>query len=93
MLDEKSLLKLPVETRSGLRLGRVAGFEVDPASQMIVRYRVRPKGLSARILKAPLLVAREQVLEMTDEKMVVEDAVEKAMELAKAREMGLVTES
>lgn len=93
MLDEKSLLKLPVETKSGTPLGRVSGFEFDPGTQMLVRYRVRPKGLSSRILKSPLLISREQVVEVTDRKMVVDDNVEKAMELAKAREMGLVIEA
>lgn len=89
-LDDATLLKLPVETKSGAALGRVAGFEFDAESHAILRYRVRPKGLAARVLKRPLLVAREQVLSVDAEKMVVDDGVEKEMELAKAKEMGLV---
>ena len=90
-LDDKILLKLPVETKSGAALGRVAGFEFDVETHAIVRYRVRPRGLAAGMLKKPLLVAREQVLSVDDEKMVVDDNVEKAMELEKAKAIGLVS--
>jgi sporulation protein YlmC with PRC-barrel domain len=91
ILDDKTLLRLPVETKSGAALGRVAGFEFDVETHAIVRYRVRPRGLAAGMLKKPLLVAREQVLSVDDEKMVVDDNVEKAMELEKAKAIGLVS--
>lgn len=91
ILDHKTLLRLPVETKSGAALGRVAGFEFDVETHGIVRYRVRPRGLAAGMLKKPLLVAREQVLSIDDEKMVVDDNVEKAMELEKAKAIGLVS--
>ena len=90
-LETKKLLKLPVETRSGARLGRVLGFDVDVDSQSIVRWRVQPNGLASRVLSHPLIVAREQVLSITEEKMVVDDNVEKEMELAKAKAIGLVS--
>jgi len=92
ILDDKTLMKLPVETKSGAVLGRVAGFEFDVESHAILRYRVRPKGLAAQLLKKPLLVAREQVLSIDAEKMVVDDNVEKAMELEKAKAIGLVSD-
>lgn len=90
-LDDKTLLKLPVVTKSGAALGRVAGFEFDVDAHAILRYRVRPHGLAARLLKRPLLVGREQVLSIDAEKMVVDDNVEKAMELEKAKAIGLVS--
>lgn len=90
-LDDKTLLKLPVETKSGASLGRVAGFEFDVESHAVLRYLVRPKGLAARMIGKPLLVAREQVLSIDAEKMIVDDNVEKAMELAKAKAIGLVS--
>lgn len=91
-LDDKILLKLPVETKGGAALGRVAGFEFDVESHVILRYLVRPKGLAARVLKKPFLVAREQVLSIDAEKMVVDDNVEKVMELEKAKAIGLVSD-
>ena len=90
-LDDKTLMRLPVETKSGAALGRVSGFEFDAETHAIIRYRVRPKGLAAAMLKKPLLVAREQVVSVTAEKMVVDDNVEKAMELEQAKAIGLVS--
>ena len=91
ILDDTILLKLPVYTKSGLRLGKVVGFDFDVETHGILRYRVQPKGLAARVLEHPMLVAREQVLEITSERMTVDDNVEKEMELAKAKAIGLVS--
>ena len=90
LLPDDLLFKLPVYTKSGTHLGRLVGFEFDADRQEIARYRVRPKGLAAQMLKSPLLVARSQVLEITDEKMTVDDNVEKAVDLEKAKAIGLV---
>ena len=90
-LDEKKLLKLPVETKGGTKLGRIMGFDFDCENQLVLRWRVRPHGLTSRVLTHPLLVSREQVLSITEEKMTVEDNVEKEMELAKAKAIGLVS--
>lgn len=90
MHDEKSLLKLRVHTQSGLHLGRLVGFDYDDASQMILRYKVRPKGLASRIVKTPLIIGREQVLRVEEDRMVVEDNVEREMEAEAARAIGLV---
>lgn len=91
-LDSKTLLKLPVYTKSGTHLGKVEGFDFDVETHGILRYRVMPKGLAARVLKHPLLVAREQVLSIDAERMTVEDNLAKEMELAKAKAIGLVSE-
>ncbi len=90
-IDEKKLLKLPVETKSGTKLGRVMGFDLDCETQAVLRWRVRPQGLTSRVLPHPLLITREQVLSITAEKMTVDDNVEKEMELARAKAIGLVS--
>lgn len=92
VLDDKTLLKLPVYTKSGARLGKVVGFDFDVETHGILRYRVQPKGLAASVLKHPMLISREQVLSIDAEKMTVDDNVEKEMELAKAQAIGLVSE-
>ena len=91
VLDHAALLKLPVQTKSGTPLGRVAGFELELDTQTIVRWQVRPKGIAARVLKKPFLIGREQVLSIDEEKMVVDDNVEKALEREKARAIGLIS--
>lgn len=93
MLDVKQLLKLPVYTKSGTRLGKVVGFAFDGDAQMIVQWSVRPKGMAAQLVGSDLLIRREQVISITEERMVVEDGVQKEMELARARAIGLVSES
>ncbi len=92
-IDHQRLLKLPVQTKSGTPLGRVDGFDFDIETQVVLRWHVRPKGLAARVLKKPLLISREQVLSIDEEKMVVDDGLEKAMELEKARAIGLVSKA
>ena len=92
-IDHQTLLKLPVQTKSGAPLGRVAGFDFDVESQTVLRWHVRPKGLAARVLKKPLLISRDQVVSIDAEKMVVDDGLEKAMELEKARAIGLVSKA
>ncbi len=93
LLDEKTLLKLPVYTRSGTPLGRVVGFDFDVETHAIRRYRVKPRGLAARMLRTPLLIPHERVVSIDTEKMIVEDAVAKDMELAQAKAIGLVSHS
>ena len=93
LLDDKALLKLPVYTKSGANLGKLVGFEFEAESQVIIRWRVRPKGISARLVGGPLLIAREQVLSITAERMTVDDNVEKAVELEKAKALGLVADA
>ena len=90
LIDDKTLLKLPVYTKSGTCLGKVSGLEFECDSQMVINFVVIPKGITSRILKSPLIIGREQVISITAEKMTVDDNVEKALELAKAKAIGLV---
>lgn len=84
MLSSHTLLGLPVETRSGTSLGRVAAFTLDEASQSILSYEVK----RGRILGDHLLVHRGQVLSLTGEKMVVEDAAVREDERGAVRVRG-----
>jgi sporulation protein YlmC with PRC-barrel domain len=66
---------LPVVTVSGAQLGRVHDFELDPIEQRIIRYSVRSGRLIGDLLSRELLIASRQVVSLSDEKMVVDDAV------------------
>ncbi len=88
---DSQLLKLPVFTKSGIKLGKVAGFRFETESQIITHYEVAPKGMAARLVGGDFLIGREQVISVDDEKMVVDDNTEKAFELAKAKAIGLVS--
>ena len=92
-MDAKTLLKLPVWTKSNTRLGRVVGFDFDESAQMVVRWRVRPVGVTSRLVGGELLVGREQVLVITAERMIVDDLVARELELSKAKALGLVPDA
>jgi sporulation protein YlmC with PRC-barrel domain len=71
-IPSQQLLRLPVVTRSGQRLGRVIGFEMDIDTGVVCRYQVRI-GLLSGLWNKTLLIDRSQVVSISVEKMVVED--------------------
>lgn len=82
LINHKKLIGLAVETQSRERLGEIAGFVLETEAQMIYQYQVRPAGLSG-IFAKELLVHRQQVISVTEEKMVVDDLVYKELAAAK----------
>ncbi len=72
----KKIIGLPVETLSGEKLGKVADFDVDPESHLIVRYYIK-SGLSLPPLSEEIIITRQQVIRLTAEKMIVDDGVAK----------------
>ncbi len=84
LVPHEQLLGLPVYTEGGEHLGRVLGFVLDMDAQTIVQYRVKHRGVFPSLLnKESLLIARDQVIEINEEKMVVMDAVIAAKEPAR----------
>lgn len=75
MMTWKHLRNLPVETQSGERLGRVVDAELDAESHVITTYIVRPSRIAQQLVRSELRVRRSQVVSITTERMVVEDAV------------------
>lgn len=82
-LTHKQLLGLSVETRSKISLGKVLGFSVDPLNQKILAYEV---GEGLVLPKTQHVIHRHQVFSLSEEKMVVEDAVIKEELPMKAEE-------
>jgi sporulation protein YlmC with PRC-barrel domain len=74
-LTKRELINLPVYTQSNQHLGRVSDFEVDSATHVIVKYRVKSGSLIKEFLQKELIIAKEQVISMSAEKMVVEDTL------------------
>lgn len=84
MITLKGLKNLPVETKSGTRLGRVTDVEIDEGAHLIVAYIVQPGRISRPLVRTPLRVNRSQVLSITAERMVVEDATPGVAERSRA---------
>jgi len=77
-IDNKNLIGLPVETKSGLLLGKIKSFEFDSETQTIERYIVKSRNLIEKLLREELnelIVGRNQVISIDETKMVVEDGV------------------
>lgn len=75
MTNHFSPLRLPVRTESGQLLGSVVDVSVDPDSQSILHYHVKPNRLVPDVVWSPLLVHRHQVVSISAKGMVVDDAV------------------
>lgn len=73
-----SPLRLNVRTASGQPLGIVVDISIDPDSQTIVQYHVKPNRLVPDAVRAPLLIHRSQVQEITATELIVDDAVTKS---------------
>ena len=73
-----NLVELP-----GAGLGAQIGLHFYPLRTRVVTFGVGGE----------LAIGREQVISITDEKMTVDDGVQKEMELARAKDMGLVGET
>ncbi len=68
-IDSKQFKNLPVETKSGLKLGNVKDFVLETDGQSILQYEVG--GLFGK----KYLISREQVLSIGNEKIIVDDEV------------------
>jgi len=77
ILQDKEIKNLPVYGKSGSKIGRVVGFDIEVESQDIIKYHVKPQQVIKGIFEGNLMVSREQVIEINKEKMVVDDSVEK----------------
>lgn len=74
MPSPQSPLRCSVRTKSGRQLGTVVDVTIDPDSQTILQYHVKPSRLLPDAVWAPLLVHRNQVISIDRDTMVVEDA-------------------
>ena len=73
-ISSTDLLNLAVYTQQGQHLGRVASMDIDLDSHMVRHYHVRT-GVIKWLWHHELLVARQQVISISKEKMVVEDSL------------------
>jgi sporulation protein YlmC with PRC-barrel domain len=74
MIALEKLLHLPVETAAGERLGTVVSLDLDVEEHAVMYYVVKP-ALVPRLLATELIISPRQVISISQEKMVVEDAV------------------
>ena len=71
-IQNNDLVNLPVYTKSGEHLGKVSSFEIDADSGKIENFYVKT-GLIEGLWHEQLVIHHSQVIEITAEKMVVEN--------------------
>ena len=76
-ISHKNLIGLPVQTKSGLLLGKIRSFEIESETQTISRYVVKSRNLISKLLSEEvreIIIGRNQVISIDEERMVVGDA-------------------
>ena len=91
LLEHDKLIGLPVQTQSKQALGKLDGLVFEIESQSIFQYIVRPAGIT-HIFDKELLINREQIISITDKKIIVEDAVYKSIQEEQKTKTQLQTE-
>ncbi len=74
-VNTKDMVGVLVETRSGQGVGKVASFDLEKTTGHLVNIQVKPLGLVAGLTHEHLMVPWSAVVEMTQEKVVIADAV------------------
>lgn len=72
-IHSKELIGLPVRTRSGLAIGKVASLDVDMDTGRIVTFYVKSGNLVTGLLADELMVSWASVIELTAEALMVAD--------------------
>jgi sporulation protein YlmC with PRC-barrel domain len=82
---DSQLAGVPVYTRSGNHVGRLVGFVIESDTHEVIQYAVKKSGTFELLLPKEFLVNRSQVVSVSEEKLIVEDAAvtEKAKEKKK----------
>ena len=75
LINFKNLKKLPVETASGLKLGRVADIILEIDGQFVAQYVVKHSIISGK----EYLINRDQIVRFEDKKIIVDDNVSRDM--------------
>jgi len=74
-INAKKILGLPVNTKTGVHLGKIYDFEVDIESGMIFKYIVSDSLIAKNILQKELVIDRSQVIMISSKEMIVEDNI------------------
>lgn len=73
-INTRDLVGLPVQTRSGNSIGKVASLDVDTDTGRVAAFHVKSGGLVAGLLGDELLVSWDAVIELTSKALIVADA-------------------
>lgn len=72
-IDAKKIIGNKVFSQNGSYLGRVVDFRISISGQNIVKYYV--SGDFFGLIKKPLIIDASQVIEIKEDKIIVDDAI------------------
>lgn len=83
-LNQNQLNNLPVYTKSQDFLGRISGFEFDTVNHQIINYKIGSSSLLRSLLGSEnqLIISSQDVISISEEKMIVQDEVIKEENLS-----------
>lgn len=73
LFSGRKLIGLAVKTKSGRSLGKVVDFKLDTDNLTILKVLVGPSLLINKIISTELIIDRSQIVEITNQMVVVED--------------------
>lgn len=71
-LSYQQLLKIPVVSRDGIKLGVVGDIIIDAETGRLAALGVSTNNLVKKMIKADLIIRHEQIIEITPEQVTVE---------------------
>ena len=72
-INNKNLIGLRVESESGEALGILESFNLETESQSVLEYVVKPESKILDLIKSDLIIPRGQIVDITNEKIIVND--------------------
>ncbi len=78
-LSSKQLINLPVFTESGIKIGKIAYLELNEKEHFVEKYAIKNSGFR-QLIPAVLLISPQQIVEVTLEKVTVEDNIIKILQ-------------
>lgn len=86
-INNQQLIGLPAITQSGQELGTVENFNIDIDTQSVLEYKIKPSSLVTGLIEGDLFVSRGQVVEISADRLVVEDNIQEHQALAKFKKV------
>lgn len=85
LINSQKLIGLKAETESGQYLGRIQSLDIDIDNHGVRNYYIKPKLLELGAFSSEFIVHHRQVVDITEEKMIVADNIVKYKEKLKKK--------
>ena len=72
-INHHQLIGLPVVTESGQELGQLKSFNIDPDTQSILEYEIKPNSLIKGLIEGDLIIPRGQIVDISLKQITVQD--------------------